>query len=486
MEQFAYNFAITLMHSVWQMALLLLLYGIVTRLGTSWPPVAKRNLLFLILGAQVFSSLLSFYIVTSAPFNDFRESAQLFMGSLVAPGSLLRSYGETIFWLYTVIVVYRLSNSLLHWMSFTRRYKTGLLKPSIDIRLFTQSKAYHFGIHRKVSVWYCTNIPGPMTFGFWKPVILLPLALVNQLSLEQTETLVIHELTHIRNNDYLLNWLLVTTEAIYFFNPFVKIVAQKIKLEREKNCDLQVLQFDYPPIGYAETLLQTARQQQIAYAIPVCAVESKQELLQRIRFFTTATNPNNARRGKFPVAVIGIAFFILINLFVAGYFLRNNHLPANGVVENNAFAALPVNEWNKSFSNGPLTDNQTASVFRPQPNEKKLNARTRSVRKQVTPQINQEVPEEDKVITPAPDPTMLSPVSFTREALDEKSGIIIKEEVSYGKIVTRFYQVKNVNGEIVLEPIWMTAELKPPFSDSLKLKMKADSTEVLKLVPTFQ
>jgi beta-lactamase regulating signal transducer with metallopeptidase domain len=484
MEQFAYSFGITLLHSVWQMALLLLLYGIVTKLVTSWPPLAKRNLLFLVLGAQVFCSLLSYYIVDSAPFIDFRESAQIFLGSFTAQGSWLRNYAETIFWLYTLTVIYRLSSSFFHWMSFSRRYRTGLVKPSIDVRLFTQTKAYHFGINRKVSIWYSNNIHSPMTFGFWKPVILLPVALVNQLSIQQAESLVIHELTHIKNNDYILNWLLITIEAIYFFNPFVKIVAQKIKLEREKNCDLQVLQFDYPPIGYAETLLQAAMQQKSAYALQLSAVKSKQELLDRIQYFTGDTDHGNSHRGKFPGAVLGIAFFMLINLLIAGYFLRNDTPPANSVVENNAFAALPVNEWNKSFTNGPLTDNQTASSS--VPSAEKLNVTSGALRKSTIASARSEVKEDETALVPAPEPTFLVPVSHTLETLDEKSEIIIKEEVSYGKIVTRFYQVKNVNGEIVLEPLWMTAELKPVASDSLKLKTKSDSNHLLQLIPTFQ
>ncbi len=484
MEQFAYSFAITLMHSVWQMALLLLLYGIITRVITGWPPLAKRNLLFLVLGAQVVSSLISFYIIYSAPFHDFRESAQLFLSSLAVPGSWLRSYAETIFWLYALIVTYRLCSSLLQWMNFRSHYQSGLVKPSIDIRLFTQTKAYHFGINRKVYIWYSDNIHSPMTFGFWKPIILLPVALVNKLNLEQTESLVIHELTHIKNNDYLLNWLLVATEAIYFFNPFVKIVAHKIKLEREKNCDLQVLQFDYHPISYAETLLQTAKQQQSAYALQLSAVKSKPELLQRIRFFTENKDIHKKRMGNFPVAVMAMALFIMINLFVAGYFLRNNDLHTTGVVVNNAFAALPVNEWNKTFTNGPLTNNQTASPAKT--NKKNAAAKTIQPLKTGTSPVIAKDPVTDMAITSSLEPNIYSPVSYTRESPDEKSEIIIKEEVSSGKIVTKFYQLKNVNGEMLLEPLWMTAELKPLPGDSLKQKIKTDSTQVLKLIPAIQ
>ena len=182
MEQFAYSFAITLMHSVWQMALLLILYGIVIAFIKSLPPLARRNLLFLLLGAQLICSVVSFYIVYTEPFYDFRENIQQLLSSFTTSQTWLHSYAETIFWLYALMVLFKLGNSLFHWMDFSQRYKSGLTKPSIDLRLFTQTKAYHFGICRKVTIWYSKTIHSPMTFGFWKPVILLPMALVNQLT----------------------------------------------------------------------------------------------------------------------------------------------------------------------------------------------------------------------------------------------------------------------------------------------------------------
>jgi beta-lactamase regulating signal transducer with metallopeptidase domain len=317
MEQFAYSFAITLMHSVWQMALLLLLYQITVKLINNWPPLAKRNLLLLLLGAQLVCSVISFYIVYSEPFYDFRENVQQLLSSFMTTQAWLHSYAETIFWLYALMVLYKLGSALVQWINFSQHYKSDLTKPSIDLRLFTQTKAYHFGISRKVTIWYSKTIHSPMTFGFWKPVILLPMALVNQLTVEQTESLIIHELTHIKNNDYLLNWLLVVSESLYFFNPFVKIIAQKIKLEREKNCDVQVLQFKYPAISYAETLLYTAHQQKLAYSLQMSAVQNKQELLKRIQYFTQNNNFTDQQHKAISLCSIW-HFYLHVTEFIFG------------------------------------------------------------------------------------------------------------------------------------------------------------------------
>jgi hypothetical protein len=345
--------------------------------------------------------------------------------------------------------------------------------------LFTQTKAYHFGIGRKVTIWYSKTIHSPMTFGFWKPVILLPVALVNQLTVEQTESLIIHELTHIKNNDYLLNWLLVIAEALYFFNPFVRIIAQKIKLEREKNCDIQVLQFDYPAIGYAETLLRTAHQQKLAYSLQMSAVKNKQDLLKRILYFTQHESLNHKSQGQFPIAALGVLVLMVLNLFLAGYFLRDNNVPSSDP-GSNPFVALPLNEWNKNFNTEPLTNNNTASIKNEKVPTPKSTGSARLKRARLNPGVGI-APEQlnEQVVH-------LTPVSFTETQAGLKSDFIINEEISSGKIITRVYQLVNVKGEVVLQPIMMTAELKPPVADSLKQKMKADSSSFYKLIPAIQ
>ena len=344
MEQFAYSFAITMMHSIWQMALLLLMYYIATALFSKWPPLAKRNLLLFVLGAQLLSSIASFYFVYSQPFSGYRENIQELLQVFSSSQSWLQEYASYIFAGYLLIVSWKISHSCIGWFTFSKRSNRNLVKASVDIRLFTKSKAYHFGISKKVQVWYSDHIHSPITYGFLKPVILLPVALVNQLNIQQTESLIVHELTHIKNNDYLFNWLLLLTEALFFFNPFVKIAGQNIRREREKNCDLQVLHFNYPAIPYAETLLYIAQQQQFNYTtLPVAAVNKRTDLLDRIRYFSDDNNISNQQTRYFSVATLFVWGFVIVNLLVAGLFIKDPAAAKNNI--NTAFAALPANEF---------------------------------------------------------------------------------------------------------------------------------------------
>ncbi|MBC7937180.1 MAG: M56 family metallopeptidase [Rhizobacter sp.] len=480
MEQFAYSFAITMMHSIWQMALLLLFYYVAVNLFRQWPPVAKRNLLLFVLSAQVISSMLSFYFIYSTPFLDYREDIQTLLQSFSTSQNWLLQYAPLLFSLYTFGLLYKLSCAWFNWKKFNHLYKNSLLKPSVDIRLFTEAKALHFGIKKKVTVWCSHHIKSPVTFGFFKPVLLLPVALVSQLNIQQTESLIVHELTHIKNNDYLFNWFLLVTDALFFFNPFVKMAIQKIKTEREKSCDVQVVQFNYPAIDYAEALLQIAQQQSLnAVLATVAAVSKKTELLDRIRYFSDDKNISHQQSKNFSFAALFIWSFILLNIFFAGVFVRASK-PLVSNEFNSIFAAGPLNEWNKSFSTDAAVEPPLpvlpATTLAAAPSTKKtVEKLSPDVTEPAAIKSSGSIAEE----TPA---LFLTPVSFAEANPEVVKEVVINEETN-GVMITKVFRMTSVNGDVKMEPLWMISEVKP--SDSLKLAIKKDSS-VITVIPTVQ
>jgi bla regulator protein blaR1 len=68
-------------------------------------------------------------------------------------------------------------------------------------------------------------------------VIIFPLALFNNLSSAEAEAILLHELAHIRRQDFLINVLQRLTEIIFFFNPPIRWVSELIRRERENCCD---------------------------------------------------------------------------------------------------------------------------------------------------------------------------------------------------------------------------------------------------------
>jgi len=108
---------------------------------------------------------------------------------------------------------------------------------------------------KKVGFYLSEYVYTPTVIGYFKPVILFPIAAVAALDMKQVEAILIHELAHIRRHDYLLNLLKCLIEAVLFFNPFVWILTRMIEQEREHSCDDEVLKQTDDALSYAHALL---------------------------------------------------------------------------------------------------------------------------------------------------------------------------------------------------------------------------------------
>ncbi|HET7897283.1 MAG TPA: M56 family metallopeptidase, partial [Flavisolibacter sp.] len=113
------------------------------------------------------------------------------------------------------------------------------------------------------------------------PIILLPVAAMNQLTTAQVEAILLHELSHIRRYDYLLNFIVSVIYTLLYFNPLVKSFMQTIEAEREACCDETVLQFGYDKVGYASALLHLEKVSGRHNALALAAA-GRQNLLSRI------------------------------------------------------------------------------------------------------------------------------------------------------------------------------------------------------------
>ena len=177
------------------------------------------------------------------------------------------------------------------------------IKP--ELRLFTNTVSVQMGIRRKVAVWLSSIVDSPMTIGFLKPVILIPIATINHLTTEQVESILLHELTHIKRNDYLVNLFVTIQGIIFFFNPFSRIFINTIKKEREHCCDDVVMQFQYKPYAYASALLSLEKTRHQHHQLAMAAIgKSNHLLLERVKRVTGHSHID--RRYSLPL----ICFFL--------------------------------------------------------------------------------------------------------------------------------------------------------------------------------
>lgn len=146
-----------------------------------------------------------------------------------------------------------------------------------------QKLASQLKIPRRVKLLISQYIQVPVMIGFLKPVILLPVAMFNSLTAEQLEAILLHELAHIKRNDYLLNIFQSIVETILFFNPFVWWISKNIRLEREHCCDDLVLTNQVQPLHYAKALVALEEYRLTVNALAMAAADNKQHLFHRIK-----------------------------------------------------------------------------------------------------------------------------------------------------------------------------------------------------------
>ena len=99
----------------------------------------------------------------------------------------------------------------------------------------------------------------PGVFGVFRPVLLLPESIREQLSDAQLDAIITHELCHVRRRDNLTAIVHMLVEALFWFYPPVWWIRARLLAEREQACDEAVLESRREPLAYAEGILNVCK-----------------------------------------------------------------------------------------------------------------------------------------------------------------------------------------------------------------------------------
>jgi uncharacterized protein YjbI with pentapeptide repeats/beta-lactamase regulating signal transducer with metallopeptidase domain len=111
---------------------------------------------------------------------------------------------------------------------------------------------------REVRLCTCETIEVPVAVGLFDSMILIPAHLLQTLSENEIDQIILHELAHLRRADDWTNGLQRIIQALFFFNPAVLYVAQQLDLEREVACDDWVVDQTKEVRPYATCLTKMA------------------------------------------------------------------------------------------------------------------------------------------------------------------------------------------------------------------------------------
>lgn len=250
--------------------------------------------------AAAFEEMISRNGVQPIPFDQ--------PGSTAISFSYLNHYLPWIVGFYLLGMVWFAMRLVYNYFQTNELKTKGLTSLGEDWLEKIKQLSVKLDIGKKVGAYFSKHIDTPMMIGFFKPIILLPIATMNHLSMQQFEAILLHELAHIRRNDYLLNLLQSIIDTILFFNPFTWWITKNIREEREKCCDEMVLQLS-DPFHYARALLALEEPLR-SRAMVMTAVGKRSQLLYRIKnIMEMKNNRINLRQKLVALLVIAAATF---------------------------------------------------------------------------------------------------------------------------------------------------------------------------------
>lgn len=170
------------------------------------------------------------------------------------------------------------------------------------------------GLNKMVQVAESAKITVPMVIGHVKPLILMPIGIVTLMEIDEIEAILIHEMSHIRRHDYLVNIGLTVVEIVYYYHPAMWWISANIKSERENCCDDAAIQHGTDPVIYAKALVRLEEFRKSAVpSLAIPFISNKHQLLNRIKRILNMEQTKNDIREKSVSTILLLAMAILFS-----------------------------------------------------------------------------------------------------------------------------------------------------------------------------
>lgn len=96
--------------------------------------------------------------------------------------------------------------------------------------------------------------PLALTFGVWRPQMLLSTWMIKHLDQQELEAVLIHELEHVKHRDFLVNWIALVLRDAFFYLPTSRNTYRQFAAEKEVACDDFAVHLTHRPLALASAL----------------------------------------------------------------------------------------------------------------------------------------------------------------------------------------------------------------------------------------
>jgi hypothetical protein len=211
------------------------------------------------------------------------------------------------------------------WNYIRRMRREGLAAPALWVER-VDGLSRQLGVRQAVKLVESLLVRVPMVIGQLRPIIYIPLGLINHLPASEMEAVLLHELAHIRRYDHLVNMVQQAAECLLFFNPGFLWISALIREERENSCDDIAIAHTRDRVEFVRALVRFKEHsiQGMTLAFP----GNKRQLLHRV--LRISRQENKTLSGKERFVLLG-GCLVMLCLLVARADVKKKAEPVAGV-----------------------------------------------------------------------------------------------------------------------------------------------------------
>jgi beta-lactamase regulating signal transducer with metallopeptidase domain len=210
----------------------------------------------------------------------------------------------------------------------------------------------------------CTSdlVQVPTAIGLVEPAVILPSWILQELSPQELNQILLHELAHLRRWDDWTNLAQKLVKALFFFHPAVWWIERQVSLEREMACDDAVVAETCSPRAYAECLAHLAEKTLIQRSLVLAqaALGRIRHTSLRVAQILDVNRPANRKRSWKPA----VSFVAVFAIGSVAWISRAPRLIAFQDRDAASIVSPPTARISPSRNAAPVTPSSELSVSR--------------------------------------------------------------------------------------------------------------------------
>jgi beta-lactamase regulating signal transducer with metallopeptidase domain len=202
----------------------------------------------------------------------------------------------------------------IRWFFLRRRIVQSAVQPPRELTDMLEDLRRCLGIRRRTRLLLCKEPLGPAVIGIFRPVLVLPMTMLQEKTIRQVRPVLAHEIIHLRRNDPLVAGLQFFSQAIWWFHPLAWWMNRQISRIREICCDAEVIaSLQCRPVDYAQVLLDVARSRRtFRQIVPSLGIRPADVTRRRLNHIMTGTGWSHRRMPWRYWAVVAIGASLLL------------------------------------------------------------------------------------------------------------------------------------------------------------------------------